>query len=449
MNNRFKTRPKIFSLPVLYFITFSILFSYILILNQYYPYMADDYSKISYLKVFKIDQFNSVLKMSKQTYLTWNPRIGDYFFSYLSVWLGDEIFNILNTIITISLAVILFVIANGKRPNIYSFRDYFSLLFIFFAYTMFCTKTKETLFWLSGATNYLWGAWLLFIFLIPYRYLMTEKNFIKNTTLSSSIIFLIGFMAGQTNENSVPIIFILIIILFFYLVKTKKNIPGWYYFGFTGFFLGMIIFFSSPGLHARMKFSDSNWYFNNSIWLKLFTLPRVFHLYWKEYSILNIVFVILLVSFMVRKFTKSKNPEPSLILFGFISYSMAALLFAVKWIAVRALFIPGLFLVIALASYIFSYHKTRHVKIITGGFLLLGIIYSVSVFKSFYLFNEEFKNREKIILDHISKGVLAVELPAYKSPSRKIFIEDITDDPLHKKNRVFAQFYNLKEVIRK
>lgn len=88
--------------------------------------------------------------------MTWNPRIGEYL-AFAVATAGKWLFILLNPLVQVGLALMMFYLAAGRRvnprfsPDVRLFGLGLLLLFT-------CTaRPGVTIYWLSGATNYSWA----------------------------------------------------------------------------------------------------------------------------------------------------------------------------------------------------------------------------------------------------------------------------------------------------
>lgn len=119
--------------------------------------------------------FTLVWERCVDSYMTWNPRIGEYL-AFAVATAGKWLFILLNPLVQVGLALMMFYLAAGRRvnprfsPDVRLFGLGLLLLFT-------CTaRPGVTIYWLSGATNYSWAAALWLGFLCLYRGLAETEN---------------------------------------------------------------------------------------------------------------------------------------------------------------------------------------------------------------------------------------------------------------------------------
>lgn len=151
----------------------------------------------------------------KNHYLIMNGRITPHFLIQLIMQFNKTIFNIFNTIIFFLLSFLITSIAiklaDSKTTN-----NCFSVFLIFSLFLLFMQTPEMTLtfFWMSGAINYLWGA---FFGLLLARLLLSSKN-------NYFLIILLSFIVGNYSENNGPgfILFSSVIYILYTLKKENR-----------------------------------------------------------------------------------------------------------------------------------------------------------------------------------------------------------------------------------
>lgn len=151
--------------------------------------------------------FSLVWERCVASYMTWNPRIGEYL-AFAVATAGKWLFMLLNPFVQVGLALMMFYLASGRRVDPRSWPDVrlfgLGLLLLFT-----CTaRPGVTIYWLSGATNYSWGASVWLGFLCLYRGLLDDaESGRKGDSGRNSgwgkfaAAAVLGFPAGMTNET--------------------------------------------------------------------------------------------------------------------------------------------------------------------------------------------------------------------------------------------------------
>ena len=150
----------------------------------------------------KLPEFKRTIKYH---YTYWNARLGE---QLATLWLifPKYYFNIFNSLITIYLIILIFFYGTGRLPEKGNILDTFILYIVFNLFLLGIPAAGELFFWVTGASNYLWGLVILLSFFIPYRLLILGADPFLNVPKPAFVLFaLFGFLAGSTNENTVPL----------------------------------------------------------------------------------------------------------------------------------------------------------------------------------------------------------------------------------------------------
>ena len=109
-------------------------------------------------------------------YLTWSGRTVSHTIAQFFLWMGKDVFNYFNALISVLLIAEIYWCANKGTVTI-DFKPR-RLCWILFALWAFTPGFSPVFFWLCGSCNYLWTAVLLLAFLLPFihkYYLYEEK----------------------------------------------------------------------------------------------------------------------------------------------------------------------------------------------------------------------------------------------------------------------------------
>lgn len=220
----------------------------IYILNLYYPFIHDDYayhyiygnnSNIIRPTSTPISSVTDILYSQYNHYKYVNGRFPSHFIVQLFAGLtGKSLFNIINTIILIFYCILFTKIAIGKL-NIISILIPFSLILFNIPFP------GQTIFWLTGAINYLWTT-TFSLFILYY----INKSPDKINTLIGIFFIIFSFFTGWMNESvSIPVaggMFIYYLTKYKQLTNYQKVIIISYCFG-----CALIIF--APGTTSRLE----------------------------------------------------------------------------------------------------------------------------------------------------------------------------------------------------
>lgn len=239
---------KIRTVKVLVFLIVGFLMLLLNILTQLW---ADDFS-LTYIfgTTEKLRSIKDVITSQLNLYLTWGGRNVAHALTQIFLLIGKPVFNVINTIVYLLFIYLIYLHSNfGKKDNIL-----WLFLIHFFLWTQL-PAFGQSILMLTGSCNYLWGITIVLLFLLPYRIYLTQKTiFLNNKKIMGCIImFILGLIAGWTNENTGAAIVISLLIGNVYLIKKRKRIEFWMYAGEFGSILGFIIMIAAPGNYIRAE----------------------------------------------------------------------------------------------------------------------------------------------------------------------------------------------------
>ena len=210
-------------------------------------------------QVRRLSSFHDLLISQWSHYLTGNGRAVSHTIAQFFLWLGKDIFNFFNALISVLLIIEIYWCAN--KGIVTSNFDTRRLIFVFFALWAFTPSFPSVFLWLSGACNYLWTAVILLGFLLPYvrKYYFFEEK-IMNLNQFRFAMFFFGMLAGWSNENSVCWI-ILVLSVFIYVNRKRNEFESWMLLGLAGLVVGYALLIFAPGNMVRLSVQtrESGW----------------------------------------------------------------------------------------------------------------------------------------------------------------------------------------------
>lgn len=346
----------------LLFVTFCFMYS----LNCMTPLLSDDYF-ISFVwpegmringvlpeNARLVSNFLDVFNSLKAYYCIWGGRIPGQTLMTLSAWWGKEIFNVVNSFMSLFLIMEIYWIAHEGKVSLEF--NYKYIFWIFFALWSFNTSFVDIFMWLSGSCEYLWMMVLLLAFLLPYvqNYYDADKHN-KDTLLFTSSMFVLGTIAGCSREMLICWI-ILVMIYWLWLCKKENHLHAWQVLGLLGLCMGYGVLIFAPGNFARLA-TDSH---TNSI----FTINISFLLYKIVFISIIFIFHAFLWHYIITFFTRRKDIQDVIqktsldayknVIIAKVSALIAlgtmVLLFFIVYSGARPSFVTLVFLIISAAS---------------------------------------------------------------------------------------------------
>lgn len=223
------------------------------ILNYYTPLHADDYSySFSFMTGNKIKNIYDIILSQKEHYFSMNGRSVVHVIAQIFLCYKKEIFNIINSIGYISLIILIYFHSYGTLESI----NLKWIVSIFLILWIITPSFGQSYLWITGAANYLYGIFIILLYLIPFRKLnkdYCDKKGLFNNMLISVLYLIIGIIAGWTNENN-SVALICIVILYLVNCKNNKiNIKLWMISGLLGNIIGFLLMILAPGQGKRLE----------------------------------------------------------------------------------------------------------------------------------------------------------------------------------------------------
>ena len=252
------------------------IFLMMLVLNLLTPLIADDYSYALNVNGTRLSGIMDIINFQIQHYLIWGGRTVAHSIAQLFLMMPKFIFDIFNSLIYTLLIGLIYKIAKGKNED----DKPCLLLGIHFALYFLSPVFGQNCIWLVGSCNYIWTTTLILL-MISQFVLKGDK---KDTILRIIGIFLLGIIAGWTNENtSFGLIVLLVSILIINRIN-KEKISKWKISGLIGVIIGFIIMIAAPGNYVRSaEFVDNDFiiikwikrFANCTLGLKDYCLPLI------------------------------------------------------------------------------------------------------------------------------------------------------------------------------
>ena len=206
--------------------------------NLRLPEMDDEwYSTLLYADT-PIRNLGDIVHAQIWHYFNWGGRSMAHALLQMILLTGESWADILNTAMTFILAWLICQAAGRVRMPYY-----FAALGMLFGLN---ANWKMSMFWEAGAANYLYMTGFILAFLLCYlKY--KEKNLWGITVW----ILPLGLIAGWSNENMGPTVWILSLVVMLLRRREQKKIPVWMYLGNISCLAGSILMIVAPGNFVR------------------------------------------------------------------------------------------------------------------------------------------------------------------------------------------------------
>ncbi|MBK5719954.1 hypothetical protein JGH11_03625 [Dysgonomonas sp. Marseille-P4677] len=421
-------------------------FVFVFVLNRLYPLYADDwgyiYSNDSFIPLCK-----EVLGRLYSQYMTWGGRSVVHGIAHVLSNIGHNGKVIVNSLAFIAYIYMIYCISNkGKNPNCIFF------LLLGLILWLVLPAFNSTVLWLVGSANYLWGTFIVILFLYPYYSYYISGKF-KDNYLKAMFFFLVGIFSGWTNENMFAAQIFFIIGWGLLLRYNKMKIPVWAILGFLGVCIGGLIMILAPGNYLRSEVvNESLGLVDKSLLENIaYRVLKVGYRYLVYIFPISIVYVVLLYFFKKRLGRQAKDSK---ILLGSLLFFATA---HIAWMSMvaspifppRAAFGIVSLLIIALGVLYADMDKKRLRNINIGMVSILLLAFLINFYfqyRSINYLSEEFGKRELYLEEQKAKGHKDISFDnKIELPSRYDF-EDLSDDPEYWLNEMYAKYYGINSV---
>lgn len=405
---------------------------FFLSLNMLYPIYLDDWHySFNLIDGERLSGLSDIFRSQYIHYFTWGGRSVLHSIAQFMLWIGEPWCDILNTIAYIALILIIYSIVN-KENKVNTILFVYINVFIWFSLPSF----SQNILWTTGSANYLWGGLLVFWLIYYYTsYYLTDKD--TNSNLKVAGIFILGLLAGWSNENvGVALIFFLIALLILFKYQ-KRKIPLWMIVGLIGTVIGCVTMILAPGNAVRskndlwvahqLKEADLSFYF--------YRFVTVTKLAYNYLFIPCAIYIILLVVYWFKS-KKEKRKEKLLLSLLFLATSAVATMamsgspmFPERaWFGIFILLITGAMILYANIDFSTTIAKVLNYSI----FAIILCIYFFS-WKENYTelskFSEVCIQRDKMIKTERERGIKDIEIVDYefKEKQSPLIILDLQD----------------------
>ncbi len=210
-------------------------------------FIGDNSFQVAYTKIHDVkDYINSLTVL--YNYLT--GRLVAHGILQFLLLFPPIIFDILNSLAIFILCFLMIKWVLPQRiPNF--------MLYLLISFSMFYTivaVTYQNFYVAAFSCNYIWTLIITLGFLYQYKIQIYHHVFKDRDFLYSLVIFIWGFVVGDTNEPVVPGIIAFLIVYLIYKRINKQHIPLWMYYGLWGVIAGFCFLYFAPGNTQRLMY---------------------------------------------------------------------------------------------------------------------------------------------------------------------------------------------------
>ena len=428
---------------ILFTIVVLISFGAIFIYNTFTPVMSDDL-------LFDSTPYKTIADIfikEYQRYMTWNGRSVLQILMTTFCLVPKGVFNFFNSLCFVVFSLLLY--ANIKERKKY---DYLLYLLIQVFVWNFCVDFSQTVLWLSGACNYLWGMTIILAFVTAYRYLLDQGENVKSKVWVPVAMFPLGVLAGWGNENTSGGAGLLLLLFTIQYFCKKKRLESWMFTGMGGMAIGFGFLLLAPGNAVRgaiVKAEETYTGLAAYISRGLKVIQSI-----NEYFMVYLVILILLGTYFY--YTKHKLEEFFEVgIFVVAAFATALVLVFTPEPMARAYFGANIYMMIAAVSMIAKIKESD----VWWYSLKNGLILTASLWMCFVYVEEganlvrimrEVNERETYILEQTASGnrdvVLPKLRPQFETRFSFMYDSDLSTEEGYWINEVYRMAYDLDSI---
>lgn len=214
-------------------------------------FASGDSTSPSYQRITGIeDYYNSLSAL----YNTLTGRIVAHGILQFMLMLPAWIFDLLNTMVFLALSYIYSTWVAGRKHKARIPVWLLSTMLFYLSIPV----SQRNVYFPAFSCNYIWTQLIVFMFLIPVRWLIQEDHRQERGWAFAVLMFFLGLIAGDTNEPLVPGVLLAMGAYAGYcLIKKPRQLPRWYYWAMLGLLLGFVFLFLAPGNSGRSSYETA------------------------------------------------------------------------------------------------------------------------------------------------------------------------------------------------
>ena len=419
-------------------------FVMIYVYNVFTPLMSDDL-------LFDTSIYHSFMDILKQEYwqyMNWNGRSVLQILTKIFTILPKSVFDICNSMCYVAAMLVIYWNIKGKKSY-----DIFLYVLINLCVWVFCVDFSQTILWLAGACNYLWGIFIILSFIAVYRYYLEKGAEIKNKVLAGILLFVTGMLAGWGNENTSGGAILIILLFTAKYYYENKKVEKIMLSGIIGSVIGFLFLLLAPGnavrsamVTAEEEYSGIAAYVSRG--LKVLKAMD-------DYLLVYVVVICLLGAYFYYNREYKLIDFAQTAIFAFASVATAAVLIMTAEPMARAYFGANIYMMIAALQMVQMIREedTLLISLKTGGIIAAAIamlfVY-VEEGSNLVRIRREINIREAYIMEEKAKGesdlTLPMLRPQFESKYSMAHLVDLSEDESNWNNNIYKDAYGIDEL---
>lgn len=394
--------------PLLWGVTFLFFFLAILLLNILTPLISDDFA---YMFVYGTDRLVSsvgdIYESQVNHYYQWGGRSVVHSIAQLLLLLPSCVADILNTLVYMVYVYLIYLHIKGRGESSLSLFVLVNLAVWFLQPVL-----GDTVFWLTGSANYLWGTFFILLLLLPFRLYEGKAIGLTGQILTSAGMLLLGIIAGWTNENTAGAMLLIIVLYFIYYRSHKWQVPLWLIAGLAGALAGFVVMIAAPGNYVRAGGSSPDLF---TLGYRLFNSTHTLLFYCSPLVLISLLMYVIYYHF--PNGDRKQNLKLSLV-YGIAAIAAVYAMVLSPTFPRRALFGVVTFLItgagILFYNLDFGQKALRHIRVVVIGFGLFCFVFAYYfAFKEINTFRHMSQEREIVIKQAKEEGKILCEFERF------------------------------------
>lgn len=416
----------------------------IYIYNVLTPYMSDD---MIYL-MENNQTLGDIFRQQYYSYLTHTGRAVLELTSRIFFLFPKAVFDVVNSLCFVG--TMLLIYCNIKERKKY---DVLLYVLINLLIWVFCVDFCQTVLWLTGACNYIWGMFFVLGFITLYRFFLEKGGNIKNKIVAGLLLFVTGLLAGWCNENTSGGAILIVLLLTAKYYYENRKLEKTMFAGMAGAFVGFAFMILAPGNAARGEMvAEEEVYTGIALFISrgLKILKAI-----DEHLLLYMIVICLAGAYFYYSKKYSIKEFLEVAIFVVASLATAAVLIMTTEPMARAYFGANIFMMIAALQMVVKIREedTLLTALKNGGIIaatLAMVFVYVEEGANLARIRREIDTRESYILEQREKGEYDLILPAlrpdFESKYSWLHYVDISNDEENWNNEIYRIYYGINPV---
>lgn len=411
------------------------LFAFCFVMNLLSPAAADDFSyALSYVDGSRVTSLGEAVRSMAAHYRIHGGRVVVHFFATVFMMLPKPVFDACNALMTVLLIVL---VAAHIRPGEPIRAGVPAVLFS--VCWFFLPVWGHTVFFLTGACNYLWPMVVTLAFLLWIR----SRGSVAGPA-ETAAVFLAALLAGAQSEMASGACLLCVALLIGTALVRRGKVPGAMWSAFLGCLAGFVFLIAAPGNYVRL---DGGGY-------TIGNLVSLFLVYTRNFlfrcAALGLPAAIMLLCGTRIILKREDLRFPALFLFCAAASNYAMLLSGQY--PQRAQFTYAVYLVLAFgalyAKILPGFLTGGALRTLAGFCVLVFLAHAAGTMNDFGAVYLQDRARLENARAQQASGITDVVVDPVdpRSSYSSLSIGDLTEDPEHWINRGYRLYYGLPSV---